>query len=179
MAVEHLTASGSREAERGLTLLEALISLAILFMIVIGLLPLFSRSIVSNAQGSNSTVAANFARSQLERLQQVDFNDAALEIPAGNDSLVIPEHYDSATRAWLPGPPPAGDPRVLWRRTTTVRQYGAADLLEDGSLDNPLAGGADRSLVQLKEIEVRVLSEWQGTTLGPLVDLRLVAVRGI
>lgn len=177
--MEHLSASGRRDAERGLTLLEALISLAILFMIVVGLLPLFSRSIVSNAQGSNSTVAANFARSQLERLQQVDFNDAALEIPVGNDSLVIPEHYDSAAKVWRPGPPPVGDTRVLWRRTTTVRQYAAADLLEDGSLDTPLAGGVDRSRVQLKQIEVRVLSEWEGSTLGPLVDLRLLTVRGI
>jgi type II secretory pathway pseudopilin PulG len=167
-----------RDREHGLSLIEALVALAIIFIVAIGLVPLFSRSIVSNAQGGNSTVAANFARTRLEELQQVDFNGAPLQIPAGATESVSEEHWDATSKAWLPGPPPPGGGAV-WRRTTTIRQYAAADLLEDGSLDNPLPGDSDRSQVQLKRIDVQVRSQWANTLMGPFVDLRVATVRGI
>jgi Tfp pilus assembly protein PilV len=52
--------------ERGLSIVEVLIASALLLIIALGILPLFSRSIISNRQGLDSTEVSNMARTQME-----------------------------------------------------------------------------------------------------------------
>lgn len=181
MGVQHATGEeGSRlRAQAGVTLLEALIALLLLMVVALGLVPVFTRSIASNAQGNSSTTATNLARSQMEALLQVRFDAAALAVPAATTARTSHEYLAPASARWAPGEPPPGA-AALWRRTVEVRQYAASDLLADGALDTPLDGSAPAAQVQLKEIRVRVRSGWPpGSPLGPPVDLTLAAVRAI
>jgi prepilin-type N-terminal cleavage/methylation domain-containing protein len=145
-----------RDAQAGLTLIEALIALAILSMLAIGLLPLFTQSITRTTQGGSYTVATNAARSALERYLQLDFNAPELTLAPGQTQLVSAEAWDYSLRTWIPANPAgAGPAGTQWRRVITVEQYSAADLLEDGRLTEPLPGDAPADVVQLKLIRVR------------------------
>jgi Prokaryotic N-terminal methylation motif len=142
----------SGRSTRGFSVIEVLIATAIFFIIAIGVLPLFTHAMANNVAGKESTEVTNFAKSRVEEMLQLPFNDERLTIPAGANVLEIVEHWDNATDAWLPGPAVDGSPRV---RTTRVRQFGVNDLL-DGFLDTPLSGSFPAEQVHLKEIEVEV-----------------------
>jgi Tfp pilus assembly protein PilV len=140
-----------RRREAGFSIVEVLFAALLLLFIALGILPLFARSIVSNLEGQDSTVAANFTRSRLEEFKQLPFDDTRLQVLAGNERQ-FDEIYLFNGKKWIDGTaPPAGD-WALWSRTTMVRQYQATDL------ETPLAASTDPSFVQLKEVEVTVLS---------------------
>ncbi len=141
---------------RGFTLIEVLISAALLLVIAIGILPLFTRSIISNAEGYDHTQVANAARARSEEFFQLPFNSPELTLLAGT-KRVYDEYFSEQTRVWVDGTVPAGE-EALWTRTTTIRQYSVNDL------STPLANTAPAPTVHLKEILVTV----QSTRSGPL-----------
>ncbi|MFP5288831.1 MAG: prepilin-type N-terminal cleavage/methylation domain-containing protein [Thermoanaerobaculia bacterium] len=142
----------SGRSARGFSVIEVLIATAIFFIIAIGVLPLFTQAMANNVAGKESTEVSNFAKSRVEEMLQLPFNDERLTVPAGGNVLEIVEHWDNATHAWAPGPAVDGSP---WVRTTRVRQFGVNDLI-DGFLDNPLPGSYPAEQIHLKEIEVEV-----------------------
>lgn len=148
----------SREA--GFSLVEILLAAALFLIVVIGILPLFTRAIVDNTAGADYTQATNMAKSMAEELQQAPFNSAPLTLPSGQDYLENRQMWDKKTERWLPysATPPAGS-QVVWNRTTRVRQYSLSDLTEDLTnpvFDQPLPGGTPVAFVHLKEIDVQV-----------------------
>ena len=70
--------------ERGLSIVEVMIAAALLLIIALGILPLFSRSIISNRQGLDSTEVSNMARTQMEEYAQLPFNHLMLTVPDGD-----------------------------------------------------------------------------------------------
>ncbi|HEY0511179.1 MAG TPA: prepilin-type N-terminal cleavage/methylation domain-containing protein [Thermoanaerobaculia bacterium] len=167
----------------GFSIIEALIAAAILLVIALGLLPLFSRSISDNVSGNDATQATNGSRTRLEELMQVPFNNTQLVIPAGSTKLELKDSWtrgkaDPSTHEVETGNPdegwwtnPSGHGVVLWSRTARVQQYAIGDL-SDGTLDKPLDGGTQPTFVQLKQVEVVVdnpkknlLGNGQGITL--------------
>ena len=64
--LKHLPAG--RHGAAGFSIIEALIAAAILLIIALGLLPLFSRSINDNVSGNDATQATNGSRTQIEEL---------------------------------------------------------------------------------------------------------------
>jgi Tfp pilus assembly protein PilV len=150
-----------RKNAAGFSMIEALIAAAILLIIALGLLPLFSRAINDNVSGNDATQATNGSRTQLEELLQVPFNNTRLTLAGGATELATADFWTrgdakktgSADEGWWANP--SGHGQVLWRRTTRVRQYSVSDLT-DGKLDTPLAGGTQPTFVQLKELEVVV-----------------------
>lgn len=181
MAEQHATGGeGSRLwAQAGVSLLEALIALVLLMVVALGLVPVITRSIASNAQGNSSSTATNHARSRMEALLQVRFDAAPLAVPGGSIAGTSSEYLAPAAARWVAGEPPPGA-GALWHRTVEVRQYAAADLIADGALDVPLDGSVPAARVQLKSIRVRVRSAWPpGSPLGPRIDVTLAAVRAI
>ncbi|NHZ73542.1 MAG: prepilin-type N-terminal cleavage/methylation domain-containing protein [Nitrospirae bacterium] len=184
----------SASADRGFTLIELLVASALLLVVLVGLLPLFMRSIMENVEGRESTQVANHGRSELEIFKQLRFNNPELEITAGNESVV--------QRYWTMGDPDyVGDEKWvdtvpvgefgLWDRTTTVRQFGINGVIDndldgiidqiigleddnyDGFLDNPLAAGALPGAIHLKEVDVQVESEAEHAIAGEPVDIRM------
>lgn len=156
-----------RRSDAGFSIIEALVAAAILLIIALGLLPVFSRSINDNVTGNDATQATNASRTRVEEFLQMPFNNQRLVVPAGNTVSTTKDYYTrgvddsgtdtyeigSATDGWTTDT--SGRGPVLWNRTTTVQQYAVGDL-EDGKLDTPLDGSIDASFVHLKQIQVQI-----------------------
>src|SRR5712691_208656 len=69
-----------RRAERGLTLVELLIAVALLGFILLGIAPLFIASVKSNYSANEYTSANTLARDKLEQLMNLTFDDPLLSI---------------------------------------------------------------------------------------------------
>jgi Tfp pilus assembly protein PilV len=138
-----------------MTLIEVMMASLLFLAISLGVVPMFTQSMVSNTSGNDSTKAANFARARTEELLQLPFNHEDLTVDAGS-AKTLQEYYSSRDPVWRPYPVPAG---VLpeWSRTTTVRQYNV-EALQDDVIDvaEALPAATDPSFVHLKEIQVAV-----------------------
>ena len=192
----------SRRSQRGLTLIEMLIALALLGFILLGILPLFFGSMKSNFSASEYTSIHNLCRDRLEQLMNLPFNDAQLtpgiHFPTGgarSDDLppVLP---DPATGV----PPATGGVLNPLTLSYQVMQYQAPSACDPalpatdprhcpGGITGVLAGQAftpvrvgcgacaipPGSLYHYKRIDVTVLS-----TTGPLgIGARVAKVSGI
>lgn len=161
-------------AGAGFTFIEVLISVVLLAMLIVGVLPLFVRSMRSNSEGRDLTEATNRARMHAEELFELPFDAPELTIAAGSE-LVTTERYSTVQQRWIGGTFPVTE-RPLYTRVTRVRQFGT-DAVGDGDLlfedDEALPAGTPASMVHLKEIEVHV-SRVQDA--GAVVGTRRVAV---
>jgi Tfp pilus assembly protein PilV len=142
----------------GFSLIEILIGAALFLIVVIGILPLFTRAMVDNTAGSDYTQSTNMAKSMAEELDQAPFNSAQMTIPSGQNFLENKQVWSKTAEAWTTdnGVLPAG---ALWRRTTRVRQYSLSDLTEDTAnpiFDHPLPGGTAAAFIHLKELDIQV-----------------------
>lgn len=156
-----------RRGEAGFSIIEAIIAAAILLIIALGLLPVFSRSINDNVTGNDATQATNGSRTELEELLQMPFNNTRIVVASGQTQTQTKDFYTrakadpstgayeigDATEGWTADATSRGP--VLWNRTTTVQQYGITDL-NDGKLDTPLDGSTQANFVHLKQIQVLI-----------------------
>jgi prepilin-type N-terminal cleavage/methylation domain-containing protein len=83
----------SCDRQQGFTLIEILVSLAILGFVALGIAGLFSHSMIVNASGHDYAVLASEARFALEALQGMPWTDAALVATVGTP------------RSWTPNSP--------------------------------------------------------------------------
>jgi prepilin-type N-terminal cleavage/methylation domain-containing protein len=164
-------AAGARG--RGFSLVEVLIALAILAITLVGVLPLFARSISNNAEGNQLTEVTNRSRLRVEELLSLPFDAPDLEVPVGETVLEVEELYSNAQDRWFLEAEFPADESPSYARQTRVRQFSVSAIsevdleLED---DEALPGGTDPTAVHLKEIEVRVNT-------GPLSTLNLMGTR--
>lgn len=162
----------SGRSAAGFSVIEGLIAGTILLVIALGLVPLFTRSILNNSIGSDATQASNHSKTRLEEFLPLPFNHARLTVPGGSDESESLDTWTSgrlgeigdADEGWWPGAPVDKGP-TSWTRTTRVRQYNISDL-DDGTLDNPELGGTQPIFIHLKEVEVQMDSARQGIFLG-------------
>ncbi len=159
----------SRARERGLSIVEVMIAAALLLIIALGILPLFTRSIISNRKGLDSTEVSNLARSRLEEFVQLPLNDPQLTVVGGSTELVVAEHFSEKDEKWKAGTTPDAGDHAIFTRTTTVRQYSIDSTTTTG-LSAALDGNASPLAVHLKEIEVTILGR-AGGPLGPQQQL--------
>ncbi len=164
------------EAQAGFSLIEVLLGSVLFLAIALGTVPMFARSMVSNATGNDATKVANFARTRVETLVQMPFNSLDLTIDSGTER-VVEEYYSAAEETWLPYPIPLdGSGEAMWTLRSTVRQYPTA-ALTDGELElsETLPAGTDPTFIHIKEIEVRVdqLGGLLGSPLQQIVLRRL------
>lgn len=164
--------------------------MAMVFMLVAiaGLLPLFSRSVLENLEGKESTVATNHVRSELETHKQLAFNNWEVDIAIGDTERVTASEYTQVIpnqigdEAWVAAAP-AGE-LVPWTRTTRIRQLGINGVADtdldgvidqiqgledtdfDGEFDNILVGGTSPNAIHLKEVQVEVESSKQWAQTG-------------
>lgn len=171
-----------RRAADGFSLIEVLIASAIFLIIAVGILPLFVRAILNNSRGNDATQVTNNTRGELEAISQLPFNNDQISPVGGATSAQIIQSWTdgdspdigAADQRWWPGAP-TDKGTIRWTRTATVRQYGVADLINDGRLDpdsEAKPGNADPATVQLKEIVVEVQSSrTTSAALGPSPEL--------
>lgn len=177
-----------RVAGGGFSLVEVLLGLVILLVALIGLMPLFARSIQQNIEGKQSSEATGHGRTELENLMQVDFNSYLVTIPNTQNELSQELYYSQGDPAilgdewWTPTEPPSEV--APWRLTSVVRQFqiggirdadldGIMEVIEgiedanlDGLPDNPLPGGTDEAFVHLKTLDVTLENRATVVTTG-------------
>lgn len=146
--------SAERPHEAGFSLVEVLIASVLLLFIVIGVLPLFSRSMMNNIQGNDASNVTNAAVESFETLFAVPFNNDLISLPAGQTLIQRQDFYSLKTNRWLTVIP-AGD-RAQYQRTLNLRQFSFADVAEDGIFDTPLDGGAEPGNIQFKSFELEI-----------------------
>ncbi len=163
----------SRRAERGFSMIEALIAAALIGVVAIGLIPLFTRAMSDNMAGSDYTRVSNYARSDEEDFFREPFANYTSTVGASGTGQ-LQEYLNPATLAWVQGSVPAGNPQIVWTRTTTYRQYSVNDMDDDQVFDNPLNGGTEASSIQLLEATVQVKSV---SAIGPEGAHRSTTIR--
>lgn len=195
MAVVQMKRRSASLAAGGFTVLEFLIAAFILLVVLVSIIPIFTRSIASNLSGEESTQASIHGRSSMEMEAQRAFNNWTIEITAGSE-LTSDEYWTRGDphlvgdEGWISGQLP-GDTEDKWTRTVTVRQFqilgvedqdgdgvvetieGLQDLDDDGYFDNPLPAGTTRQAVHLKEFMVQMANERAAGVLGVPSDLLL------
>jgi type II secretory pathway pseudopilin PulG len=180
----------ARSRQGGFSLIEALIAMVLVATIILGIMPLFTNSIVQNVSGKESTVASNFSRSSAEELTSLPLDRLALRpAPAATEREVC-QTYDEGS-GWdyvVCGAPIVGNP--TWTRQTMVRQYNIREIYDGDTaagiptFKNPIPGydPTDErfdSYVQIREL--MIATEGQRTAdspLGPGRRVDMVSLRG-
>jgi Prokaryotic N-terminal methylation motif len=80
--------SRAPKGQGGFSLIEGLVAMAVLLIVVIGLIPLFTQSMVSNAAGRHLTQASNMATDGFETFLQMPLNNELLTVPSGDMGVV-------------------------------------------------------------------------------------------
>jgi hypothetical protein len=157
----------NRPGEAGYSVIEGLIAAALLLIVTVGVIPLFTRSMINNLRGNDSTRISNGAVDELERATEAPFNSGDMSLAALAD-----ERIDTTVIALkqLPGNPagglsmrwepvatlPSGDePDMLRRRT--LRQFTFSDfnaLEPDDSFLNPLPEGTEEQAIHIKVVDL-------------------------
>lgn len=146
--------NAERRPEAGFSLIEVLIASMLLLFIVIGVLPLFSRSMLNNIQGNDSSNFANAAVDSLESLFSVPFNNELITVPVGETLVERRQFFTLTGNQWL-ATVPSGE-QAQYERLLRLRQYSFADVAEDGDFDTPLDGGAEPGNIQFKAFELEI-----------------------
>ena len=156
-------AAGSARATAGFSMIEALIAAAILLIIALGLLPLFSRSISDNVSGNDASQATNGSRTEVEEMLQLPFNNHAARGPgrlraSSDQGLLDARATPSRTGEQRRGV--VGRPRRPWHGAVEPHDATCASTASatspTASSTLPLDGGTQPTFVQLKQIEVVV-----------------------
>lgn len=192
---------GRRPARRaaGYSLVEVVLGLTILMVALIGLMPLFTRSIQQNLEGKQSTEATGHGRTELESLLQLDFNNWLVSV-LENDERRLHLYWTEADptkrgdERWIEGVPPSTT-FASWEMDSVVRQYGIRGVRDDdldgilevivgleddnldGILDNPLPAGSQPSFVHLKTLDVTLEKKSSTVTMGAPLRLELQTIK--
>jgi prepilin-type N-terminal cleavage/methylation domain-containing protein len=153
----------ARDFERGLTLVELLIALALLGFVLLGITPLFIASVKSNYTGNEYTSIHILARDRLEQLMNLPFSDgqlsAGLHDSSSNLATMMP---DPATGLPGTGPGAIKNPFTLCYQVFQFQIPGACPTCGAGVPVNasftPIAVVALNQTFQYKRIDVTVTS---------------------
>ncbi len=178
-----------RDPQSGFSLVEAVLSAALILVITVGIMPLFTNSIVQNVQGKESTESTNFSRSGSEFLYPLPLDRPQVRPDVGDDEAVTCAQYTDKD-GWKPyacGADPTGEPE--WLRRSEVQQFNINEIYDsdtkngEPTFKNPVTGyslGNDEldSFVHIRQLIVTTSGQRDGGALGPGRRVDLVDVRG-
>jgi prepilin-type N-terminal cleavage/methylation domain-containing protein len=151
----------TRHSERGVTLIELLVALALLAFVLLGITPLFMASVKSNFSANEYTSIHVLARDRLEQLMNLPFSDDQLK--AGEHCVTLPATLPSG----------ALNPFSVTYKVIQF-QIPPASSIETGKSFVPILVTNANQPFQYKQIDVTVKS---GT--GPLgIGTRATMVSG-
>jgi prepilin-type N-terminal cleavage/methylation domain-containing protein len=151
----------SRRMGLGFSLVEVMIAMALAGLLLIGVLPLFTKSMSNNVEGNQLTEVTNRARLHIEELMALPIDADELTVPNGEDRLLTVEMFSPTRKRWIKEADYGSDVDPLFTRTTRVRQFNMSALSQtdlEFADDEVLPGGTPASQVEIKEIVVRVNS---------------------
>ncbi|MCB1057569.1 MAG: hypothetical protein KDD11_18880 [Acidobacteria bacterium] len=176
--------------QAGFSIIEGLVSMAVLLIVLIGVIPLFTQSMVNNLAGSHITQATNFATDGFEEVAEFDFESDRLTLADGSNALRIAELFGTGQSVGVPieqrrfdldetTETPLDTKAVLatfsvgargaaeWMRVITVRQFPiSATRDEQLDVDEQLGGDFPSNAVNLKLVEITVVSVQDGSLVG-------------
>lgn len=154
--------------ERGIVLVDVLVSMVLLLVALLSILPVFIRSLRTNASAFDYTSVNEMARDKLEQLMNVAISDPMLRVPAGQASVAfpndLPTHIDPRTAA---PSTKATDPVYPYLRTWVVEMLD----VDDANNLLPVNSGAP---YRVKRVSVTVSSARRN-----LPGLRLTTVSSL
>lgn len=180
---------GSRQpaSQHGFSMVEALIATAIIGFVAVGLIPLFTRSLIDNMAGADYTRVSNYSRSEEEDFYRQPFSNDYSQIVLGPGATAVSysgsntaqfiQYVDPTSKQWVTVTSLAAvpsNPQIVWTRTVTFRQYDVADLLDDQIFDNPLTPGSGS--VNLIEATVQIQAR-TSDAVGPAGGRRSTTIR--
>lgn len=168
-----------RPAAGGFSLVEALVAGALVLVMMLFVLPLFTRSMSQNVAGRESSISSTHGKWTLEELNQLPLDRQEFEL-TGGDELLACKYWDRATGQWATHTCGAALPAgTLWHRQTRYRQFAIGDLMDDRELtdDEAVAAGTPFEFVHLRELAVEIQGERENP-LGPARRIDFVTVRG-
>jgi hypothetical protein len=157
----------NRPAEAGYSVVEGLIAAALLLIVTVGVIPLFTRSMINNLRGNDSTRISNGAIDELERSLEAPFNSGDTSLAPLTDERIdttvialkqLPGNAAGGlSMRWEPlATLPSGDePEMLRRRT--LRQFDMDDFNPtdpDASFQNPLPEGSQEQDIEVKVVDL-------------------------
>jgi prepilin-type N-terminal cleavage/methylation domain-containing protein len=160
----------TRHSQRGVTLIELLVALALLGFVLLGITPLFMASVKSNYSGNEYTSINMLARDRLEQLMNLPFNDGQL----------APGIHGNDLPATLPDPntglPPAsGGVRNPFSVCYQVFQYQIPTVVATNAPFTPIPITDANLTFHYRRIEVTVES-----STGPIgIGTRKARVSGV
>jgi type II secretory pathway pseudopilin PulG len=169
----------------GFSLLEALLAAALILVITLGIMPLFTSSIVQNIAGKESTLSSNYSRSTSEEMISLPLDREVLRPPVSQISQEVCQDYEEGV-GWeyvICGAPLVGEPK--WTRDLSVQQYSIRDIYDADTangvptLTNPIPGYglSDQQLDSFVHLrEVMVVTEGQRAPNSPLGKARRVDI---
>ncbi|HVR97393.1 MAG TPA: prepilin-type N-terminal cleavage/methylation domain-containing protein [Thermoanaerobaculia bacterium] len=183
-----------RDARAGFSLIETLIAGAILLIIALGLIPLFTQSMANNSLGNDYAQASTLSKGELESLQKLPFENLDVTVANGKKETQRLGYMEQPAlgQAIDPGQWEFVDPgHSRWTRTTVIRQYNVRALNEDDWRleEDELKFGGDPILqpgelldenantVQIKSIEVQLDSPKRQSILGGINRMTFVLLK--
>ncbi len=145
----------------GFTLIEMLLAMALMGVMMVGVLPLFTKAMSNNVEGSQLTEVTNRARLHLEELMAMPVDGEDLTVPDGDNELLISHVWSVSEERWIEGTTLPGGEEPAFSRVTRVRQFNMSAINNidlEFEEDERLVGGAPSGQVHIKEIVVRVNS---------------------
>ncbi len=185
----------TRHGAEGFSLLEALLSAALVLIITLGILPLFAHSVVQNVSGRESTISTNHSRSSSEELVPLPLDRDRLRPDAGQNTKEICQEYEHEV-GWAYYDCSIGVDNTdaahqkLWARSSSVQQYSINEIYDADTkngvptFNNPTTGYPvpdERfdSFVHIREIMITTESQReQGSVLGAGRRVDLINLRG-
>jgi prepilin-type N-terminal cleavage/methylation domain-containing protein len=174
--------------QRGVSLVEVLVALTILLIALVGIMPLFMRSMQSNTLGRQYTQSAQVAASRFEEFLALPLDREALTVPIGDDELendrvwrVDPNRPANGGR-WVDGTlTTAANSGNRFGAVATLSQYSVNDIESDYQAKRPLMGDTPAPQVHLRQLAIRVVHPrpaGAGGVLFPVQPLEITALRG-
>lgn len=149
------TAAGAPAGRRqqGFSMIEGLIAAALIGLVAVGVIPLFTRAMSDNMAGADYTRVTNYSKSKQEEITRMPYDQPSLMVTVANPSM---EYMDPSTGQWTTTKP--SNLLAVWTRTTTLALYNIHDLDDDQTFNYPLGLGSIDSKGQILEATVKVAS---------------------
>jgi len=171
----------SAQLSNGFSLVEVLVASFFMLVLMLGVLPIFTRSLITNQMAYDNTRVVTFARSEMENYVQSPFDDPSatpvMNVPTTGSELETEQYFDKLTKTWIVGAPPAGT-SYEWTKKVTIRQFHIS-AIDDQQLDEAeaLQGTAHSGNVHLKQVLIEIQRGNESSLLGPPRTITLNTIR--